>query len=186
MPTEGEEERVEPPAPALHGWGEVWRAADFDLCLQRHTRGFHRLSAAGGRPGGIAVVTNERGELAMVQQLRLAVGETLWEFPRGFGDATDEDVRDTALREFAEETGLSVKDPYFLGWIWPDSGLLANPVGVVAATLRDSEPGQRDGEISELAWVSVATLQSWVAGGLVRDGMTLAAFALFLSFSGDR
>lgn len=164
-------------------WVDVWRAVGFDLAVQRLDEGrggIHRVLAAGGRPGAV-VVAVDSGRVLMVSHLRPAIGTTLWEFPRGFGDPADRDGRATGARELREETGVETTDVLSLGPVWPDSGLLGNAVDVVVCRVQDAETTAGDGEVVASAWLSADEVRDRIRDGQVRDGITLAAWALVCS-----
>jgi ADP-ribose pyrophosphatase len=130
--------------------------------------------------GGVVIIPcrSDTQEVLLVQQYRPAVGETLWEFPRGFCETAE--PLDDAARELAEETGLRAASTAVLGFFYPDSGLLDGRVTVVFAEISDCVPkGPLDGETSASRWISVERLIDEIAHGKICDGMTLAALTLF-------
>lgn len=167
----------------MNGWEVVWRAGDFDLVVEREVGGgtsgprLHRVVAAGGRPGAV-VVALHGDRVLLVRQTRAAVGRDLWEFPRGFADPGDADGQGTGVRELVEETGAVPGPARTLGTVWPDSGLLANGVEVVLVEVAGTGTTAGDGEVSECRWVPLDEVGSWIRGGRVCDGITLAAWAL--------
>lgn len=150
------------------------------------------VATAQGRPGAVIVATCDAGVL-LVRQERPAVGQPLWELPRGFGDAEDhlpdadqdQAVLRTALREVREETGLDPVAPQLLGWVWPDSGLLTGRVAIVSCRL---VPGDRDAvtghEVDAQCWVRFTELQTLIRTGVICDGLSLAALSVWHS-AGD-
>jgi ADP-ribose pyrophosphatase len=66
------------------------------------------------------------GEIPLVRQYRPAIERESLELPGGLRDG-DEAPLETAIREFAEETGYRVaREPVLLGRLVPDSGRLEN------------------------------------------------------------
>jgi ADP-ribose pyrophosphatase len=168
--------------PRLADWREVWRADDFDLAVEwcpvpGGTR--HRITAMGGRPGAVAVPVDEAGRVLVIRHERPAADRVFWELPRGFADPSDPGPLATGLRELVEETGAHVRSATELGRIWPDTGLLAGSVGVVAADCGRADVRAGDGEALDPRWLTPAGLDEAIMMGLVRDGITLAALALW-------
>ncbi len=144
----------------------------------------HSIVAEDGRPGAVAVTTFN-GRFLLVEHYRPATQTRLLEFPRGFAAAGPTDLdeeskaRADANRELLEETGVSGR-ARLLGFVWPDSGLIAGKVAIVAIEADSDMPGQLgDGEIDGLRWLTPVDLRNSIASGAVADGLTLSAFALW-------
>lgn len=178
-------------------WAPVWRADGYELTVEQHTGvdwKQYRVRSAEGRTGAV-VIARCAGHVLLVQQHRIGIDRTLWEFPRGGGEAADGDVAITALRELREETGLTGHSPIVLGAVWVDSGLLANDVAVVVVEVDEAEmpggeggagpaggvasaPVSGDGEVGVMRWVPEDAIAALVRDGVLCDGITLAAWAL--------
>ncbi|GEM_PF-1876174 len=155
----------------------------------------HRLVVGDGRPG-VVIVAQKGDRLLLVRSKRLAVGEELWELPRGSSEASDQqDGKDdsdatlvaAAKRELAEETGYEeaqVVEASVLGRYFTDTTVFPQRVAVVHCVLQDELPkGTKDGEIQEDRFVELrALLQDFRKGesGMwnIRDAHTIAALGL--------
>jgi|APPan5920702752_1055751.scaffolds.fasta_scaffold00267_3 ADP-ribose pyrophosphatase YjhB (NUDIX family) len=83
---------------------------------------------------GVAVLPVCDGKIGLLRIYRHAIEGDSWEIPRGFVEK-DESPIDSAMRELAEETGLSCESSLMkpLGFVTPDAGILAARVQVYAA-----------------------------------------------------
>lgn len=136
------------------------------------SRLFIRVVPGGGHPG-VAVLAVSDGRFLLVRSRRHAVGISLWEALRGFGEGSTPD--DDARRELKEETGYDAADLYPLGIVHPDSGLLDSTVNLFLATIPvDAVPAERDGEVDEVRWFAVAEVYEMATRGDITDGFTLA------------
>ncbi|MDO4259666.1 MAG: NUDIX hydrolase [Actinomycetaceae bacterium] len=152
------------------------RLDSFTAALPSGHYPYIRLLTASGRDGAV-VIPFHNDQVLFIRHPRPIPGVHLWEFPRGMGDPEDLSLEDTAIRELKEETGLSAHQLEFLGFIYPDSGILANRVGVYIAYISPEGEILDPDEASESAWVSVDRAISEL-GGDGFDGMTLAALSL--------
>ncbi|MCC3265029.1 NUDIX hydrolase [Arthrobacter gengyunqii] len=140
--------------------------------------------AEDGAPG-VVVVGVASGHFAMVEHWRPAAGRTFLEFPRGFGtpggsDSADRAAITDARRELREETGLQGTQFQVLGRVWADSSLLQGHATVVGAALdRSASAAAHDTEIDALHWVPVHQVPSLMEAGVIADGLTLSAYALW-------
>lgn len=162
-------------------WEAIFCAKDFPLEVQQTClsgKVMHRVVVGGKIAGAVAVVSNRRGELLLVRQYRPAIDETLWELPRGMSEASDSSPLDTASRELTEETGFLGRNGIFLGYIYPDSGILSSRVAVAYFEDVDNSGKLPDGETSGHRWFTPDTLKSAITNGQVRDAMSLAALKL--------
>ncbi|MFD5267467.1 NUDIX hydrolase [Streptomyces sp. NPDC058335] len=135
-----------------------------------------RIVNRGDGPG-VVVLPVHGINVGLVQTYRYPVESWQWGLPRGFSHNHDPLV--TARTELHEEIG--VRDAAFelLGFMTPDSGMLATRVAVILA--RVNEPTGRTVDVQEVAavrWLPVRELWHWVAQGRIEDGMSLAALTL--------
>ena len=160
-----------------------WRVWFDDVQFPSGSLGKHmRLTTVLDRPGAVAIILDEDGpepRFALVQQWRYAQQRSMWEFPRGFADPTDPTPAATAVREAAEELGVSVNNPDILGSICSDSSIISGSVLVALARVSGSL-SPLDGEVDALQWVPASRLRSMMAAGEITDSYTLAAYALYL------
>jgi 8-oxo-dGTP pyrophosphatase MutT (NUDIX family) len=95
-----------------------------------------------------AIATNEYGEILMVQEGKGHVKGT-WNFPGGsFED--QEDLKETARREFLEETGYEIEPGEVIGVYLEESVRTGNTVAVFlyeANIIEKRHEGLEDGEI---------------------------------------
>ncbi|MGW8484251.1 NUDIX hydrolase [Microbacterium sp. NPDC055903] len=139
----------------------------------------HRLIVADGRVGSVILATRD-GAVLLVRSDRPAAGMTLWELPRGAGDAEDGDGIDTAMRELTEETGLIGRRPRVLGRYITDSSVYPQPVDVVMCEAETADPvRETDGEIDAQRWVPAGEIAVLVRDGVIMDAHSLAAIALW-------
>lgn len=140
---------------------------------------WHLLTAQDGQPGVVCLVVHEQ-LLLIGRHWRLPERRKEWEFPRGFGEP-GETTEDSARREVLEETGLNTSAVRVLGRMFADSGLLGNAIDVVLVEVTDGVDDRRpsaDDELTSLTWVSTDQLTTMIRDGEIRDGITLAAFAM--------
>lgn len=145
----------------------------------------HKVEADEGGIGAVVVATFA-GKHLVVEHFRPVTGRTLTEFPRGFGATPLLDVPpechacETGARELMEETGIAAARTDFLGYIWPDSGLLGNKVAVVSIVAESLEAvGSVDGETDGFFWITQDELAAAIRAGDISDGITLAAYAMW-------
>ncbi|MGW4812179.1 NUDIX hydrolase [Kitasatospora cineracea] len=114
-------------------------------------------------PGIAAAIVVQGGRVLMVQR-RVAEGELSWQFPAGEIEA-GETPEAAAIRETAEEVGLTVKAVRLLGErVHPKTGrqmsyTACEVVGGTAAVV-DTE------ELAELAWITYGQITQFVPYGL--------------------
>lgn len=162
------------------GWATVWHADDFPLAVERiilpDRTARHRITTGNGRPGAIAVVVNEDSKILFVSTKRIAIGEVFLELPRGFADPVDTSALAAAARETLEETGYETTVSQPLADIYPDTGLLSGKVHVTLLRTRRGAPVRsRDEEALSMSWLDGASVGRYLAAGVIRDGLTLAA-----------
>ncbi|GAA3881442.1 hypothetical protein GCM10022275_32200 [Tessaracoccus defluvii] len=138
------------------------------------------VEVMGGQPGAVCIAL-QRDRVLMADLWRPAIGGALsFEFPRGMGEP-GETIIQTALRELHEETGVDdVVSAREVGVFHADTGLLSNLIGVVEIIVAEDRLVVGP-ELQSARWTPVAVLDAAVAAGQIRDGITLAAWALWTS-----
>ncbi len=152
----------------------------------------HRVMVQNGTAGAV-IIAHREGAVVLVKSHRPAVGEELWEFPRGFGEAKDgarhcgtvppesAALVATGLRELYEETGLTAVTACVLGVYVVDPSIYPARVGVIWAEVNNTESAETDGEIEDVMWVQLSSLPALITSGTLSDAHTLAAYAIFRS-----
>lgn len=101
-----------------------------------------------------------------------------YEFPRGFAK-NDEKLKDTAIRELAEETNLTdIKSVANLGVIMPDSGLINIKINLILIKLNSANniKLQKSKKISDYIWSSKRDMFAAIKEGKIIDSYTIAGF----------
>jgi ADP-ribose pyrophosphatase len=132
----------------------------------------------------------ERGTFVLVQQERVPIRATIWEFPAGQIDehaAHDDDaaaVRATGLRELREESGYELApnaEIISLGYFFPSAGFTDEQSHLLLARPVVPSPHGHAHDSSEAIVAcrefTVDELRGAIASGEIRDANTLAAFA---------
>lgn len=93
-------------------------------------------------PGAVAVLpVFKNGQVVMVEQFRYATGRAFLEIPAGKIEP-NQDIRETALRELQEETGLIAGSLHYVGRYYPCIGYSDETIDFFVAL--DCEEGERD------------------------------------------
>ena len=127
-------------------------------------------------PGASAVVpVDAAGRICVVRQYRLAVDQFLWEIPAGKLDK-GEAPEICAVRELAEETGISAKLWTSLGVYYPAPGLFTEVIHLYLA--RELIVGEAKPDVDEeldLQWLPFDEAFDKVLKGEWNDGKTAMA-----------
>jgi 8-oxo-dGTP pyrophosphatase MutT (NUDIX family) len=133
-------------------------------------------------PGAVAVVpvTADRNVL-LVRQFRTPVGGPLLEIPAGTRDVEGEPPEQTALRELAEEVGVTAGRIQVLGRFWNSPGFCDEETIIYLATeLEDCDP-QRSGpeeQNLEVQEISLDEVEGVLAGQGAMDMQTVVGIML--------
>ena len=84
----------------------------------------------------------ENNEILFVNQFRYAYGEEILEIPAGKRDSANEDPLKCAIRELREETGVTAKNIFPLGQLYPTPGYCNEIIWMYGAT--DLTYGEQD------------------------------------------
>jgi 8-oxo-dGTP pyrophosphatase MutT (NUDIX family) len=136
---------------------------EFDLDFVKH-------------PGAAAVVAVDDSErVCLVRQYRHGIGDFLWEIPAGKLDA-GEAPQICAVRELAEETGVTAKRWTSLGQFFPAPGIFTEIIHLYLARELDVGAAAPDAdEELEIQWLPLATAVEMVLRGELNDGKTAMA-----------
>lgn len=135
---------------------------------------YNRLVSADLVPG-CAILPILEGNIILIEHYRHSTRQWHLEIPRGCG-APATTPEESAIRELAEEIGVTAHRMWELGAVHPDTGILAGePVQLYAAEIRSI--GQIDGHegIRRALTVSAPEVEAMAADGQITDGFTLAA-----------
>ena len=119
------------------------------------------------------------GEIYLVEQFRYPIGQRVWELPMGTWEWQDVAPTMLAAAELREETGLVAGTLQEIGRIFQAAGYSNQEGRVFFAT--DLTPGQSEREPEEqdmvLGRFSVPEVERMIRDGVIRDAITIAAFA---------
>ena len=118
----------------------------------------------------------------LVEQYRYTIQERAVELPQGGWEMAVEDPEELARGELREETGLHAEKMVYLGYLWIAYGFTRQKQHVFVATGLAQRETDRDEEEHDLVVrsVPICEFEQMMLDGVVRDGCTLAAWALYL------
>jgi 8-oxo-dGTP pyrophosphatase MutT (NUDIX family) len=136
---------------------------EYDLDLVRH-------------PGAAAVVAiDDGGRVCLVRQYRHGVLDFLWEIPAGKLDG-GEAPQLCAVRELAEETGVTAREWTSLGIYIPAPGIFTEIIHLyLARDLVVGTPTPDSDEDLELQWLPLEQAIGMLLNGEWNDGKTALA-----------
>ena len=115
-------------------------------------------------------------DITLVSQYRAAFAQVMWEIPAGMRDVEGEPPQETAIRELAEEAGLSANEMQYLGVMASAPGLTNSTVEIYAAAGLSEVPISRHGPEElhmEIRRVSVHDALIEIRNGLIIDSKTI-------------
>ena len=124
----------------------------------------------------------DNGKIVLIRQYRYAARQYLWELVAGRIDP-GENVKQAAVRELIEETGLRAKTMRQFLEFWPSPGFLEEKMFVLMAegvTQGEAEP-EEDERIEAKAF-SRAELKTMLQKGILRDAKTISSLLYYFQF----
>lgn len=160
------------------------RAIQLDVDQIRLADGTESVREVIRHPGAVVILPLlDDGRVVLVKQFRYAVGEVLLELPAGTLEP-GEDPANCAVRELAEETGLSAADWQLLCCCYSAPGYSAEKLYVYLATgiTIDGPPQPDDDERVELAMLPLTSLQTMARRGEIHDCKTIAGLMMVKAY----
>ena len=134
--------------------------------------------------GAAAVVAvREDGKLLMVRQYRNPLERYTLEIPAGKLDTRDEDPRNAAERELAEETGYVCHDIEYLTTIYTTVAFCNEKIGLyLAKGLSERHPQHLDeDEFINLEAYTLDEVRQMIYDGRIQDSKTIVGILLYAS-----
>ena len=134
--------------------------------------------------GAAAVVAvREDGKILMVRQYRNPLERQTIEIPAGKLDSRDEDPRNAAERELAEETGYICDDIEYLTTIYTTVAFCNEKIGLfLAKGLKDRHPQHLDDdEYIDLEAYTLDEVRQMIYDGKIQDAKTVIGILLYAS-----
>ncbi|MCA9289920.1 MAG: NUDIX hydrolase [Phycisphaerales bacterium] len=131
-------------------------------------------------PGAVLIVpVLDEHTVLLIRNRRIAVDDTLWEFPAGTLEAGEPPAA-CAARELVEETGHRAARLDPLGSFYTSPGITDERMHVFVATdLTPGPPALEPGEDIEVHRMSVDALLALIDDGALVDAKTIAAALLW-------
>lgn len=134
---------------------------------------------------GVCVLPVVDDRLALVRCYRHPISDVSWEGPKGFIDE-GELIEQAAVRELAEETGLSCRaeDLVSFGVVAPEPGLLDGRVALFLALGCTGELRLDNLEIglTSVGLFEAAEVEAMIEAGAVQDATTLVLYYKYKDF----
>jgi ADP-ribose pyrophosphatase len=137
-------------------------------------------------PGSVMIIpVTEDGNLILVKQYRYLNQKESLEFIGG-GIKKGKNAEESAREELHEEAGIIADELKKVGEFNPMNGVTDEICNIfVARSLKRTIPKPEAAEEFEILELSVKRFSELISEGLLWDGMTLAAFAMFTEHEND-
>jgi 8-oxo-dGTP pyrophosphatase MutT (NUDIX family) len=127
------------------------------------------------------IIPIDKGRVWLVEQFRYTIQERAIELPQGGWEREVDNPEELARGELKEELGLEAAEMIDLGRLWIAYGYARQPQHVFLATGLTQSGKTPDAEEHDLVprCVPITEFEQMMRNGVIRDGCTLAAWALY-------
>ena len=134
------------------------------------------------------IIPIEGDRVWIVEQFRYSIQERAWELPQGGWEMEIDNPEELARGELREELGLDATEMTCLGLTWIAYGFTRQKQHVFLATGLTVVGNEPDPEEHDLVPhpIPIAEFEDMMLTGKIRDGCTLAAWALYLMWKRRR
>jgi len=130
----------------------------------------------------IIVPVDGSGDLFLTYQYRAALNKYIWEFPAGQSNPS-ENIRDTAIRELKEESGITPSSMELIGEIHTSPHFSDEKAYIfLAKNLQIGAPNLEDKEIIQTYKLSIKDIENKIQSGVITDAKTLIAFRAYIRY----
>jgi ADP-ribose pyrophosphatase len=149
----------------------VYKNDFFQVNVRNHVLSLNNLK------GGAAIlpVTRQK-EIILIRIFRKPINAYSLEIPRGFKEK-NETTLEAAIRELDEEIACTSSNIHYLGYVYPDSGLMDSKIDLYLALDTEIKENRVQAEegIKEIEIIKYDTVLKMVDDGIINDAYTLAA-----------
>lgn len=124
---------------------------------------------------GVVILPVYQGCILLIRHFRHATRSWHLEIPRGFG--VTESVEESVRQELTEEIEATISRLLPLGLMYPDTGMLSQPVALYYSEIAAYGQPESKEAISEIFPTSPTDFERMIRENEITDGFTLAAFA---------
>lgn len=135
-------------------------------------------------PGAVVIIPRKgNGRLVLIRQLRVAIGQKMWEFPAGTLER-GEFPRHCAARELCEETGFRPGHLRKILEFFPTPGISTEKMHLFLADRLQKDTSRNPDWDEDLAVhsFSIAQIEHMIRRGQILDGKTILGFFCFLKY----
>lgn len=142
---------------------------------------WHYIIEKNSDNGAVILMLEDNENFIFVKNHRKAIGKTVIELPRGYGE-DNESSADTAIREAYEETGYKIDKTKLvkLGTINPNSAILSSNIDIYFAHVTQNDKiKDSDSEVLAIVKIREDDIFHYIKDGKLQDSFTLSAISLY-------
>ncbi len=142
---------------------------------------WHYLIEKNSDNGAVILMLEDNENFIFVKNHRKAIGKTVIELPRGYGEDNESSV-DTAVREAYEETGYKIDKTKIvkLGTVNPNSAILSSNIDIYFAYVSKKDKiKDLDSEVLAIVKIRKDDVHHYINDGRLQDSFSLSAISLY-------